>query len=83
MGRIVDELVTRPGFRGNSPIPAAPTHDGLFKVVFSQAEHAMAFFKSHLPPEIVAWIDWPSLMVRPGSFIKSSLQQVRRRKSVE
>ena len=43
----------------------------------------MAFFKSHLPPEIVAWIDWPSLAVLPGSFIKSSLQQVRRRKSVQ
>jgi hypothetical protein len=52
-------------------------------VVFSQAEHAMAFFKSHLPPEIVVWIDWPSLVVRPASFLKSSLQQVRRRKSVE
>ena len=36
----------------------------------------MAFFKSHLPPEVVVRIDWPSLAVLPGSFIKSSLQQV-------
>jgi hypothetical protein len=61
---------------GNSPIPAAHTHDGFFKAVFSQPEHAMAFFKSHLPPEVVVRIDWPSLVVLPGSFIKSSLQQV-------
>ena len=61
---------------GNSPIPAAHTHDGFFKAVFAQPEHATAFFKSHLPPEIVARIDWPSLVVLPGSFIKSSLQQV-------
>ena len=61
---------------GNSPIPAAHTHDGFFKAVFSQPEQATAFFKSHLPPEIVVRIDWPSLVVLPGSFIKSSLQQV-------
>ena len=67
---------------GKSPIPAAHTHDGFFKAVFSQPEQATAFFKSHLPPEIVVRIDWPSLVVLPGSFIKSSLQQVHRRKSV-
>lgn len=62
--------------RGNSPVPAAHTHDGFFKAVFSQPEHATAFFKSHLPPEITGRIDWPSLALLPGSFIKSSLQQV-------
>ncbi len=56
--------------------PAAHTNDGFFKAIFSQPEHATAFFKSHLPPEIVARIDWPSLTVLPGSFVKSSLQQV-------
>ena len=57
-------------------ITAAHTNDGFFKAIFSQPEHATAFFRSHLPPEIVAQIDWPSLLVLPGSFVKSSLQQV-------
>ena len=57
-------------------IPAAHTNDGFFKAVFSQPEHATAFFKSHLPPAIAEKIDWPSLVVLPGSFVKSSLQQV-------
>ena len=61
---------------GNTPISTAHTHDGFFKAVFSQPEHATAFFKSHLPPEVVSRIDWPSLVPLPGSFIKSSLQQV-------
>lgn len=55
--------------------PAAHTHDGFFKAVFSQPEHAASFFKSHLPTGIVAAADWPSLQVLPGSFVKSSLQQ--------
>jgi predicted transposase/invertase (TIGR01784 family) len=59
-----------------SPTPAAHTNDGFFKAIFSQPEHATAFFKSHLPLPIVARIDWQSLTVIPGSFVKSSLQQV-------
>jgi predicted transposase/invertase (TIGR01784 family) len=56
--------------------PAAHTNDGFFKAIFSQPEHATAFFKSHLPAAIVARIDWSSLTILPGSFVKSSLQQV-------
>jgi predicted transposase/invertase (TIGR01784 family) len=56
--------------------PAAHTNDGFFKAVFSQPEHAIALFKSHLPPAIAAKMDWNSLKVLPGSFVKSSLQQV-------
>ncbi len=56
--------------------PAVHTNDGFFKAVFSQPEHATAFFKSHLPPSIVAKIDWPSLATMPGSFVKSKLQQM-------
>ncbi|MEY3896749.1 MAG: hypothetical protein RLZZ214_2269 [Verrucomicrobiota bacterium] len=56
--------------------PAAHTNDGFFKAVFSQPEHAIAFFKSHLPPAIAEKMDWDSLVVLPGSFVKSSLQQV-------
>jgi predicted transposase/invertase (TIGR01784 family) len=61
---------------GEPLIPAAHTHDGFFKAIFSQPEHAAAFFKSHLPAGIVAHIDWTSLAVLPGSFVKKSLQQV-------
>ncbi len=61
---------------GNPLTPAAHTNDGFFKAVFSQPEHATAFFKSHLPPAITAKVDWNSLKVLPGSFVKSSLQQV-------
>ncbi len=57
-------------------IPAAHTNDGFFKAVFSQPENATAFFKSHLPPTIAGRIDWQSLVVLPGSFVKSTLQQV-------
>ena len=56
--------------------PAAHTNDGFFKAVFSQPDHATAFFKSHMPPAIAAQVDWNSLKVLPGSFVKSSLQQV-------
>ena len=51
---------------------AAHTNGGFFKAIFSQPEHAMAFFKSHLPPAIAAKIDWLSLAVLPGSFVKTS-----------
>ena len=61
---------------GEPLAPAAHTNDGFFKAVFSQPEHATAFFKSHLPPAITARINWTSLTVLPGSFVKSSLQQV-------
>lgn len=56
--------------------PAAHTNDGFFKAIFSQPEHATAFFKSHLPAEVTEKIEWSTLVVLPGSFIKSSLQQV-------
>ncbi len=54
---------------------ATHTHDGFFKAVFSQPEHAVAFFKSHLPPGLVQRIDWSTLVPLPGSFVKSSLRQ--------
>ena len=56
--------------------PAAHTHDGFFKAVFSDPEHAGAFFQSHLPPNIVAHTDWSTLSLIPGSFVRSSLAQM-------
>lgn len=61
---------------GESLNPAAHTNDGFFKAIFSQPEYAIAFFRSHLPPAIAAETDWTSLVVLPGSFVKTSLQQV-------
>jgi hypothetical protein len=52
-------------------------NDAFFKDVFSQPQYATVFFKSHLPPAIVAQVDWPSLKVLPSSFVKSGLQQVQ------
>lgn len=60
----------------NDPELAAHPNDAFFKAIFSEPEHAIAFFKSHLPSTIAARIDWPSLAVIPTSFVKSSLQQV-------
>jgi len=55
---------------------ATQPNDAFFKAIFSEPRHAIAFFKSHLPANIAARIDWSSLSVVPTSFVKSSLQQV-------
>jgi predicted transposase/invertase (TIGR01784 family) len=67
-----------PDFASSPPrgLPVPLFRSACPSVYYSQPEHAMAFFKSHLPPEITGRIDWPSLALLPGSFIKSSLQQV-------
>ncbi|MEX1049559.1 MAG: Rpn family recombination-promoting nuclease/putative transposase [Akkermansiaceae bacterium] len=55
---------------------AAHPNDAFFKAVFSEPEHAIAFFKKHLPSGISARIDWDTLKVIPTSFVKTNLQQV-------
>ena len=57
-------------------MPAGFPNDAFFKEMFSDPSRAVAFFQSHLPPAIVARVDWPTLKVLPTSFIKSGLQQV-------
>jgi predicted transposase/invertase (TIGR01784 family) len=54
---------------------AAHSNDAFFKAVFSVPENAVAFFQSHLPAETAAIIDWSSLALLPGSFVKGTLQQ--------
>jgi predicted transposase/invertase (TIGR01784 family) len=54
---------------------AAQPNDAYFKAVFSDPVYATAFFQRHLPAETAALVDWPSLVLLPGSFVKSSLQQ--------
>jgi predicted transposase/invertase (TIGR01784 family) len=60
----------------DSLMPAGFPNDAFFKEMFSDPPRAIAFFQSHLPPAIVAKVDWPTLKVLPSSFIKSGLQQV-------
>ncbi len=50
-------------------------HDGFFKAVFSDPGKAGAFFRHHLPPDIVSRIEWSTLAVLPSSFVKRDLQQ--------
>jgi predicted transposase/invertase (TIGR01784 family) len=54
---------------------AAHSNDSFFKAVFSDPEYAKAFFQSHLPANTAAIIDWSSLALLPGSFVKGTLQQ--------
>jgi predicted transposase/invertase (TIGR01784 family) len=54
---------------------ATHSNDSYFKAVFSVPEFAAAFFQSHLPAETAAIIDWSSLALLPGSFVKGTLQQ--------
>ena len=37
---------------------SAQPHDAFFKSVFSDPVHTAALLHSHLPPEIVAQVDW-------------------------
>ena len=50
-------------------------HDGFFKAVFSDPDKAGAFFRKHLPEDVVHRIEWSSLTVLPASFVKRDLQQ--------
>jgi predicted transposase/invertase (TIGR01784 family) len=50
-------------------------NDAYFKQVFSDPQRAALFFQSHLDAGLVALIDWSSLKLEPGSFVKQSLQQ--------
>ena len=55
---------------------AAHPHDAYFKTVFSEPAHAAAFFQRQLPAPVSAAMDWAGLQVLPGSFVKTSLEQV-------
>ncbi len=51
-------------------------NDGFFKDVFSDPALAATFFKSHLSDAITGRIDWSTLTVLPGSFVKANLRQL-------
>jgi predicted transposase YdaD len=54
---------------------SAQPNDAFFKAVFSSPERAAALFQGHLPGDLAALLDWPSLTLLPGSFVRQSLQQ--------
>ncbi len=54
---------------------AAHPHDAYFKDVFSDPVRAAVLFQEHLPAPVVERMDWTSLQLMPGSFVKQSLQQ--------
>lgn len=54
---------------------ASNVHDTLFKLTFSQVEHAAGILRLLLPPELVAAIDWSTLTLCPGSFVDEALAE--------
>ena len=48
-------------------------HDALFKLAFSDVEHAAGELRSALPPALVACIDFATLTKEPGSFVDDTL----------
>jgi predicted transposase/invertase (TIGR01784 family) len=49
-------------------------HDGLFKAVFGQPEHARGALRAVVPAVLAEALDWPTLTLRPGSFIDPALR---------
>ncbi len=62
-----DAPVTEPG-----PKP----HDGLFRHVFSDPEHAAGELKTVLPAELVARIDWATLTTVDASVVDKELREL-------
>lgn len=54
---------------------ASQPHDAFARCMLSDPAYAAAFFQGHLPPGIVAAIDWSTLALQPASFVRQSLQQ--------
>jgi predicted transposase/invertase (TIGR01784 family) len=48
-------------------------HDALFKVVFSQPEHARGMLRAMVPKALADSLDWEALTLRPGSFVDVAL----------
>ena len=54
---------------------ASHSHDAFIKDVLSNPVMAMAIFKEHFPPSVTSLMDWSSIRLEPGSFVKQSLHQ--------
>ena len=54
---------------------ATQPHDAFIKEMLRSTERAVALFQGHLPPAIVACIDWGTLALLPSSFVHQDLKQ--------
>jgi predicted transposase/invertase (TIGR01784 family) len=48
-------------------------HDGLFKAVLGQPEHARGTLRAVVPQMLAEALDWQTLTLRPGSFVDAAL----------
>jgi hypothetical protein len=49
-------------------------HDSLFRLTFSDPEHAASLLRTILPAALARAIDWSSLRLVPGSFVDDALK---------
>ena len=54
---------------------ATSIHDALFKITFSQIEHAAGELQAILPPALTARIDFATLTRCPGNYVDADLRQ--------
>ena len=52
----------------------AHDHDSLFRLTFSEPEHAASLLRTILPTALATAIDWRSLQLVPGSFVDDTLK---------
>ena len=50
-------------------------HDALFKAVLGKPEHARGVLRAVVPAALAEAIDWPTLTLRPGSFVDLALRE--------
>ena len=50
-------------------------HDALFKGVLGKPEHARGVLRSVVPAALAEALDWPTLALRPGSFVDLALKE--------
>lgn len=50
-------------------------HDALFRLVFSQLEHATGLWQTLLEPDTIRVIEWPSLTLCAGTFVDRRLRR--------
>lgn len=61
------------------PIPsqlalASTPHDALFRMTFTQVEHARGELQHLLPASVVAGLDWSTLRVESGAYVEPDLR---------
>ncbi len=55
---------------------AAHPHNAYFRYLYSDVGRARALFQEHLSAPLAQRMDWNSLQLLPGSYVKQSLQEI-------